>query len=388
MNNRRYCITVIALLFLLSFPVNTNAEPNTELNVLKENLNEVTNNISREEEVLQKLDDEISLNTIKSSDLETDLVNINLDISNEESELKKLERSLSDRLRSSYECFGSSLDYLEFFSNSKSLSDLFSRKKYLEYLVSSDQEMIENVNISKEKLEDYKSDLEQSKSEYDSVTRNLQLQITSSKELLNKLNQSKDNLSLQINVNEERVVNPLINLIDSTNTKSELIALRNSLTSINVEIMSPSVTDQINNALGRINLKIASLERGSVSIPIDVDSPIIKEAYKYLGIPYLWGGTDPNTGLDCSGLTQLCYHNLGYEITRTTYTQVKEGVDVPVDLNSLKPGDLIFFGDSNSPHHVALYIKDNYYIHAPHTGDVVKISYGATNACCARRIVK
>ena len=158
--------TAIAILFLLGIPANANAEPSTELNVLKENLHEVTNNISREEEVLQKLDDEISLNTIKSSNLETDLININLAISNEELELKRLENSLSDRLRSSYECFGSSIDYLEFFYNSKSLSDLFSRRKYLEHLVSSDQELIENVNTSKEKLEDYKSDLEQSKSDY------------------------------------------------------------------------------------------------------------------------------------------------------------------------------------------------------------------------------
>lgn len=97
------------------------------------------------------------------------------------------------------------------------------------------------------------------------------------------------------------------------------------------------------------------------------------ELKSHLGVKYVWGGTTP-AGFDCSGLVQYCYaKSLGIHLSRTTFTQQHEGQ--PVDLDKLMPGDLIFWtNDKNVPHHVAVYLGDNKYIHAPHTGDVVKIS--------------
>ena len=90
-------------------------------------------------------------------------------------------------------------------------------------------------------------------------------------------------------------------------------------------------------------------------------------AMKYLGVPYVWGGTTP-TGFDCSGLVQYVFAECGISISRTTYTQIKEGE--PISLDSLTLGDIVFWGD----YHVGIYIGDGQYIHAPHSGDVVKIS--------------
>jgi len=97
---------------------------------------------------------------------------------------------------------------------------------------------------------------------------------------------------------------------------------------------------------------------------------IVAYAESFLGTPYEWGANGPNT-FDCSGFTKYVYAHFGISIGRTTYDQITEGQYV--SRGNLQPGDLVFFG-SGSPHHVGMYIGNNSYIHAPKTGDVVKIS--------------
>lgn len=95
-------------------------------------------------------------------------------------------------------------------------------------------------------------------------------------------------------------------------------------------------------------------------------------ANSFLGVPYLWGGTTP-VGFDCSCLVQYCYREVfNIELPRTTYYQCEVGVEVPFE--ELLPGDLLFFADGGDVHHVAMYLGDGYYVEAPHTGDVVKIT--------------
>lgn len=95
-------------------------------------------------------------------------------------------------------------------------------------------------------------------------------------------------------------------------------------------------------------------------------------ATSFLGVPYVWGGTTPE-GFDCSGLVQYCYREVfNIELPRTTYYQCDVGVEVGFE--ELLPGDLLFFDDGGDVHHVAMYLGDGYYVEAPHTGDVVKIT--------------
>jgi len=97
---------------------------------------------------------------------------------------------------------------------------------------------------------------------------------------------------------------------------------------------------------------------------------VIAIASKYLGTSYRWGGTDPKTGLDCSGFTQLVFKQLGIDLPRTSGAQSTVGTAVG-SLKDAQPGDLLFFG---SPvHHVGIYIGGNKMIDAPHTGDRVRI---------------
>ena len=95
----------------------------------------------------------------------------------------------------------------------------------------------------------------------------------------------------------------------------------------------------------------------------------VKIAMQYLGVPYVWGGADPLTGFDCSGLTMYVYAQLGIQLTHYTGSQFYEGTRVPPW--ALQPGDLVFFNGLN---HMGIYIGGGQYVHAPHTGDVVKVS--------------
>ena len=107
---------------------------------------------------------------------------------------------------------------------------------------------------------------------------------------------------------------------------------------------------------------------------------VVATAKTQLGVPYLWGGTTPS-GFDCSGFVQWVYKQHNITITRTTYTQIGDGVAVSKD--QLKPADLVF------PHegHVQMYIGNGNVIHAPQTGDVVKISPLPSTIYACRRII-
>jgi cell wall-associated NlpC family hydrolase len=92
-------------------------------------------------------------------------------------------------------------------------------------------------------------------------------------------------------------------------------------------------------------------------------------AMQYLGIPYKWGGASPSTGFDCSGFTMYVFAQLGVSLPHHAATQY--GMGTPVSKSDLQPGDLVFF---NGLGHMGMYIGGGQFIHAPRTGDVVKIS--------------
>jgi peptidoglycan DL-endopeptidase CwlO len=106
-----------------------------------------------------------------------------------------------------------------------------------------------------------------------------------------------------------------------------------------------------------------------VDVPAARYSQVVSIALQYLGIPYVWGGGSPSTGFDCSGLVQYVYAQVGVYLPHHAASQFAYGT--PVSMEQLEPGDLVFF---NGLSHVGIYIGGGEFVHAPHTGDVVKIS--------------
>ncbi|GID96850.1 transglycosylase SLT domain-containing protein [Amorphoplanes digitatis] len=111
---------------------------------------------------------------------------------------------------------------------------------------------------------------------------------------------------------------------------------------------------------------------------------VVDAAKKYLGTPYVFGGTDPAKGLDCSALVQRAYKDLGIDLPRTAAEQAKAGTKVD-SLKDARPGDILAF---DSPvDHVAIYLGDNKMIAAPKPGDHVKIQSVYETPTHIRRVV-
>jgi cell wall-associated NlpC family hydrolase len=115
-------------------------------------------------------------------------------------------------------------------------------------------------------------------------------------------------------------------------------------------------------------------DAGTVA-PTDSQQAVVAEARKYLGLPYVWGGTSITKGVDCSGLVQSVYKSLGYDLPRLSADQARSGRPI-ASMADAQPGDLLAWNNSsrnNGADHIAIYVGNGKMIEAPHTGARVRL---------------
>jgi peptidoglycan DL-endopeptidase CwlO len=117
-----------------------------------------------------------------------------------------------------------------------------------------------------------------------------------------------------------------------------------------------------------VGVTAAAPDSTTVVAPPSSHSGVVSVALSQLGVQYVWGGASPG-GFDCSGLVMWAFAQVGVSLPHSSYAQYSYGV--PVSRDQLQPGDLVFFDGLG---HVGIYIGGDQFVHAPHTGDVVKIS--------------
>lgn len=141
-------------------------------------------------------------------------------------------------------------------------------------------------------------------------------------------------------------------------------------------------------AVGSATASTAAANRATVGETVNSGSAgeaVVNAAAKHLGVPYLWGGTDAEHGFDCSGLIQDAYRQIGVEMPKWSRHQATMGVEV-ASLDEALPGDVLAFGDPVN--HVGLYVGDGKMLHAPKTGDVVRVGPIEREIVTIRRIVE
>lgn len=147
------------------------------------------------------------------------------------------------------------------------------------------------------------------------------------------------------------------------------------------EAQDPDVVSGLVGSLGEDGLAQALAQLGDLGVPGDETpaqdavegspSEFIEIASQWIGVPYLWGGTDPSKGLDCSGLIQTALKQMGIDAPRVSRDQANFGRPVS-SLEEARPGDLVAF---NSPvSHIGIYLGGGKMLHAPRTGRNVEIT--------------
>lgn len=316
MKNKFIAGTIATLLFvtiaMTTTPVFATPNEPTLLEVI-ENIQEYDSKI---EENMDKLNNYKELilekeNDIKENEKELELAKLNIEEKNEQ---------LSDRLKLIQASGGieaTPMMYLEALLKSGNIMEAVEKVRLISKICTSDKELITEAKEAEQKLEDIKKNIEEESEE---------------------LQKNKDDIETEIKALEEQ--------------KTQLLEYVQE----NIELLNTSTGSIV-----------------PITLPSDISEDakaLIEEAQKYLGIPYVWGGTSPD-GFDCSGLMQYVFNSQGIEIPRTSQEQQKFARTI--SMAEIKPGDLVFNKQSDSTH-VGMYIGNDMYIQAPHTGDVVKIS--------------
>jgi peptidoglycan DL-endopeptidase CwlO len=172
---------------------------------------------------------------------------------------------------------------------------------------------------------------------------------------------------------------------EKASIEGQLASRRQLLSSIKDEIAKMQAAEQARQAqlaaeararLASNGVAVLNASAGAVSEPVGpVYTPppskyggVVGIAMQYLGVPYVYGGASPS-GFDCSGFVMYVFNQIGVSLPHNAAAQY--GYGMPVSRDQLQAGDLVFF---NGLGHVGIYIGGGQFIHAPHTGDVVKIS--------------
>ena len=405
--NKRILSAVLALGVVLTMNVRALAEPSLDeqlnssqqqYNQEQSTLNEAQKKVSDIELKIEMLDDEIQKNMIEIDNVKGKISKTEADINNAQKSIKRAEQDIkaekelyNKRMRAMY--INGSGGYINILLDSKGVSDLISKVETIKSIAEFNDKIISNLNErrqavqekkdkfarDKEKLIVLKSDSEKKLSDLNNKKTQQQPLIAEAKAQQNSAAELSASTKSQIDSIKQRIASAKAAEQAAANASQN-----NSSNNANSEANRSTNITANNNSNTNVSINRGGSLPASTGGSVSNDS-VIAYASSFLGTPYVWGGTSPSPGFDCSGFTQYVYKKFGVSVGRTTYDQIKDGVGVSRD--QLKPGDLVFFGTYSNPHHMGMYVGDGMYIHAPHTGDVVKISpLNRSDYLTARRV--
>lgn len=318
------------------------------------------NKEAKESEV-SSLQDQLTDIMSKLGDLEESLIEKGEEITKAEEDLKEAQKkeqeqyeAMKKRIKFMYE--EGDATALETLVTAENFSDLVNKAEYVQNVHTYDRKQLEEYVETKQQiadlkttLEDEQKNMESMQAEYEDKESELSATIESKKEEV-------ADLDSQIQAAAEAAAAEAL-------AAQQRAAASNNNGGNNVNRNNtPSGNNNANNSNG------SSTSGGTGNTA--TAQAIVNAAYGQLGVPYVWGGTTPGVGLDCSGLTQYCHRVAGISIGRTSEVQGGGGRAV----SNPQPGDLVCYGS-----HIGIYIGGGQMIHAPHTGDVVRVAnvYGS-----------
>ncbi len=367
-------VCCIALLASLVVPVSASAAPSADGGVTvdqaAERLVELNTQLEMASEDLAQIDYEID--TTKQQ-----IEKIKKERSETEEKLAAAKKTLALTVEEMYE--NGNVSYLEVLLGAATFDDFVSKLDLLERVSHSRASAIENVNALQSQLDQQESDLKNQLAQQQELKSQAESKMTTIKTSIN----ASENLYESIPTEMREEVNERADSISrpsgesDTNAGSAEQSAEPSRPQGGSSASSGSASEPEKPAQpskpAKPSKPSGSSSSGGSTSSAGAHPEVVSIAKKYLGVKYVWGGESPKTGFDCSGLTMYCYRQIGIDLSHSSRWQYEEGTHIAK--SALQPGDLVFFGPSVSGiHHVGIYCGSGQYIHAPQTGDVVKIS--------------
>lgn len=419
---KRLLAVVITASIISSQAVVAFADPTTQQQVeqSRNQLNSIEQKIAGIEEKIQLLDEEvIAMHGVIDKNNE-DIAALNKQIEDTKKEIEKLKEELKQkqdmfdkRMRAMYKTGGQS-SYVSVLLESQGFSDFIARAQAIGKLMGLDKQIIEELNEKEKEFNDTKKALDEKnasllelKKQNEAKMADLQNKKKEQDVLVAAAKEEKAKVVVDLDTKEMELVQFPMDVITNRNSSDDdiknsittLVRLRNNIVSTNVDRKIDEVIKKGQETIRQREAQRLAEARaaeeaarnnrpsnggGGSSKPAPAPKPspapsrgpsqgsasaasLINYSYQFLNIPYVWGGTTPS-GFDCSGFTSYVFRHFGYNIGRTTYNQIDAGV--AVSQSELQPGDLVF----TNPGHVGIYIGNGQMIHAPQTGDVLKVS--------------
>ena len=339
-----------------------------EVSDLKQKKQETQNQVS---------DLQTQLNSLmtKISDLENDLIETGEEISQTEEDLKTAQEeqeqqyaAMKLRIKYMYE-EGTGTATVEKVLTSGDISSVLTQAEYSQQVHSYDRDKLEEYVATVQKVEDLKTtletkmaDLQETQTEYDAQKDELNTTITE---------KSSEIANLDVKIDEavkkaaEEAAKKAAE--EAAKKAAEEAAAKKAAEEAAKKNNSSSSSSNRNNSSSSSSNSSSSSSSSSSSPSYSANkgSIIVNAAYSQIGVPYVWGGTTPGVGLDCSGLVQYCYRQAGISIPRTSGAILAAGTIV----SNPQPGDICWTSG-----HVAIYIGGGQMIEAQQTGVPVKVS--------------
>jgi len=338
---------------------------------------------------IENLMREIEANKSKISSLQTDINKSQKDIQKAKADIKEEQELYNQRMRTMY-MNGGVGGYLDVILGAENLGDLCQKVQAVKRISDLDKKIVKQLRTKQADLQNKQDKLKAEQNKVVSLNK-------AQEEKVKKFEQDKkaqDAIKIQAKKEEalyagklqtdQAQINATMKAIEEMRRREAEAARARAVSS--APVASKSSASSSSSSRAQVSSSHASRpsrpSRGS-SAPASGNA-IVSYAYNFLGVPYKWAANGPNS-FDCSGFTCYVYGHFGIGLPRTSGAQ--SGTGSFVSRNNLQPGDLVFFG---SPvHHVGIYVGGGCYIHAPKTGDVVKVSSlsGRSDYTCARRVM-
>ena len=318
------------------------------------------NKAAKESEV-SSLQDQLTDIMSKLGDLEESLIEKGEEITKAEEDLKEAQEkeqeqyeAMKKRIKFMYE--EGDTTALETLVTAENFSDLVNKAEYVQNVHTYDRKQLEEYVETKQQIADLKTTLEDEQKNMESMQAEYEDKESELSSTIESKKAEVADLDSQIQAAAEAAA-------------AEALAAQQQAAAANNNNGGGN-GNRNNGGNNGTKPAPAPTPSGGGSGNTSTAQAIVNAAYGQLGVPYVWGGTTPGVGLDCSGLTQYCHRVAGISIGRTSEVQGGGGRAV----SNPQPGDLVCYGS-----HIGIYIGGGQMIHAPHTGDVVRVAnvYGS-----------